>query len=196
MGETDPAAKPLKGFGGASVMEIIDRHDTNTYRAVYTVQFADVIYVLHAFQKKSERGIATPQKEIDLIRRRLAEAQRLHRQRSNLTMPTKKRNRVTFEKSSGNLFADIGFANPEREQLKAHLTLQIYRIIKRRGLTQAEAGAILGIKQPHVSLLMRNRSGNFSVERLMDFLIALGHDVEITVRPTRKHHGQVSVVLP
>jgi len=196
MGETDPAAKPLKGFGGASVMEIIDRHDTNTYRAVYTVQFADVIYVLHAFQKKSERGIATPQKEIDLIRRRLAEAQRLHRQRSNLTMPAKKRNRVTFEKSSGNLFADIGFANPEREQLKAHLTLQIYRIIKRHGLTQAEAGAILGIKQPHVSLLMRNRSANFSVERLMDFLIALGHDVEITVRPTRKHHGQVSVVLP
>jgi len=83
MGETDPAAKPLKGFGGASVMEIIDRHDTNTYRAVYTVQFADVIYVLHAFQKKSKRGIATPQKEIDLICRRLAEAQRLHRQRSN-----------------------------------------------------------------------------------------------------------------
>jgi phage-related protein len=83
MGETDPAAKPLKGFGGASVMEIIDRHDTNTYRAVYTVQFADVIYVLHAFQKKSTRGIATPQKELDLIRRRLAEAQRLQRQRSN-----------------------------------------------------------------------------------------------------------------
>jgi len=64
-------------------MEIIDRHDTNTYRAVYTVQFADVIYVLHAFQKKSRRGIATPQKEIDLIRRRLAEAQRLYRQRSH-----------------------------------------------------------------------------------------------------------------
>ena len=63
--------------------EIIDRHDTNTYRAVYTVQFAHVIYVLHAFQKKSKRGIATPQKELDLIRRRLAEAQRLHRQRSN-----------------------------------------------------------------------------------------------------------------
>jgi len=64
-------------------MEIIDRHDTNTYRAVYTVQFADVIYVLHAFQKKSKRGIATAQKDLDLIRRRLAEAQRLYRQRSN-----------------------------------------------------------------------------------------------------------------
>ena len=102
---------------------------------------------------------------------------------------------MTFEKSSGNVFADIGFANPERERLKAHLTLQIYRIIKSRGLTQVEAGAILGIKQPHVSALMRNRSGNFSVERLMDFLIALGQDVEITVRPARKEHGQVSIVL-
>jgi predicted XRE-type DNA-binding protein len=76
---------------------------------------------------------------------------------------------MTFEESSGKVLADIGFANPERDQLKAHLTLQIYRIIKSRGLTQVEAGAILGIKQPHVSPLMRNRSGNFSVERLMDF---------------------------
>jgi len=110
-------------------------------------------------------------------------------------MATKNEKRMTFEKSSGNVFADLGFANPEREQLKAHLTLQIYRIIKKRGFTQAQAGEILGIKQPHVSALMRNRSGNFSVERLMDFLIALGQDVEITVRPTRKDHGQVSVVL-
>ena len=83
MGETDPAAKPLKGFGGASVMEIIDRHDTNTYRAAYTVHFSNVIYVLHVFQKKSKSGIATPQKDIELIRRRLAEAQRLNRQGSN-----------------------------------------------------------------------------------------------------------------
>jgi len=83
MGETDPAAKPLKGFGSARVMEIIDRHDTNTYRAVYTVQFAGMICVLHVFQKKSKSGIATPQKEIELIRRRLAEAQRLNRERSN-----------------------------------------------------------------------------------------------------------------
>ena len=110
-------------------------------------------------------------------------------------MATKKHQRMTFEKSRRNVFADVGFANPEREQLKAHFTLQIYRIIKSRGLTQAGAGAILGIKQPHVSALMRNRSGNFSVERLMDFLVALGHDVEITVRPTRKAHGQVSITL-
>jgi phage-related protein len=83
LGETDPAAKPLKGFGGAGVMEIVDRYDTNTYRAVYTVEFSNVIYVLHCFQKKSKRGIATPQRDIELIRRRLAEAERLNRQRSN-----------------------------------------------------------------------------------------------------------------
>ena len=79
-GDTDPAAKPLKGFGGARVMEIVDRHDTNTYRAVYTVQFAEAIYVLHAFQKKSTRGTATPARDIDLIHRRLADAERLHRE--------------------------------------------------------------------------------------------------------------------
>ncbi len=55
MGETDPAAKPLKGFGGTKVMEIVDRHDKNTYRAVYTAQFEAVIYVLHAFQKNFAR---------------------------------------------------------------------------------------------------------------------------------------------
>jgi phage-related protein len=80
-GETDPAATPLKGFGGARVMEIVDRHDSNTYRAVYTVQFDDPIYVLHAFQKKSKSGIATPKHDIDLVRRRLADAERLHRER-------------------------------------------------------------------------------------------------------------------
>jgi hypothetical protein len=67
-------------------------------------------------------------KDIELIRRRLAEAQRLNRQ---LTMATKKPRRMTFKKSAGNVFAYIGFANPEREQLKAHFTLQIYKLTVR-----------------------------------------------------------------
>jgi predicted XRE-type DNA-binding protein len=99
-----------------------------------------------------------------------------------------------IEKSSGNVFADLGLPHSEQELLKAKLTLQIYRLIKARGIRQAEAGRILGIKQPHVSALMRNRSGSFSVERLMDFLTALGQDVQIIVKPTRKEHGEVSVV--
>lgn len=93
------------------------------------------------------------------------------------------------------MFADLGLPHPEQDLLKARLTLQIYRIIKARDLTQAQAGEILGIKQPQVSLLLRNRSGTFSVERLMDFLTALGHDVEIRVKRTRKAHGQMSVVV-
>jgi len=80
-GETDPAAKPLKGFKGASVMEIVDRHASDTYRAVYTAQFPGSIYVLHVFQKKSKRGIATPQKEIELVRHRLTAAQRHYQER-------------------------------------------------------------------------------------------------------------------
>jgi predicted XRE-type DNA-binding protein len=101
---------------------------------------------------------------------------------------------VNPDKRSGNVFADLGFPNPEQELLKAKLTLAIFRLIRKRGLTQADAGKVLGIKQPHVSALMRNRSGSFSVERLMDFLIALGQDVEIRVKPARRRQGEVSLV--
>jgi phage-related protein len=82
-GGLDPAAKPLKGFGGAGVLEIVASHHGNTWRAVYTVRFEDAIYVLHVFQKKSTKGIATPTREIELIKRRLAEAERDHRERQN-----------------------------------------------------------------------------------------------------------------
>jgi phage-related protein len=82
-GLTDPAAKPLKGFGGARVMEIVERYRTDAYRAVYTVHFDNAVYVLHVFQKKSKSGIATPKQEIELIRRRLAEAERHYRERQN-----------------------------------------------------------------------------------------------------------------
>ena len=69
------SAKPLKGFGGAGVLEIIENFDGNTYRAVYAVKFPKKVYVLHCFQKKSKHGIATPQKEINLIRQRLKSAE-------------------------------------------------------------------------------------------------------------------------
>lgn len=82
-GGTDPAAKPLKGFGGTRVMEIVERYGGDAYRAVYTAQFGDALYVLHVFQKKSKSGIATPKPDMDLIRQRYAQAQRHHRERQN-----------------------------------------------------------------------------------------------------------------
>jgi predicted XRE-type DNA-binding protein len=111
------------------------------------------------------------------------------------TKAQKSRNRVArVTKGSGNVFADLGLPNPEQELLKAQLTLQIYTILKDSGMTQVEIAKVLGVQQPQVSLLMRNRAGNFSVGRLMEFLTALRQDVEITVRPTRKEHGALSVV--
>jgi phage-related protein len=82
-GKIDPAAKPLKGFGGANVLEVVASHHGNAWRAVYTVRFQDAIYVLHVFQKKSTKGIATPAREIELIKRRLAEAEQDYRERQN-----------------------------------------------------------------------------------------------------------------
>jgi len=94
---------------------------------------------------------------------------------------------------SGNVFADLGLPHAEQELMKARLTLQIYRIIQARDLTQTEAGKILGIPQPQVSALACNRAGTFSVGRSLDFLTALGQDVKITVTPARRQHGQMSV---
>jgi phage-related protein len=75
-GNIDPAAKPMKGFGDASVIEIIAPFAGDTWRAIYTVRFQGAVYVLHAFQKKSKSGASTPKKEINLVHQRLAAAQR------------------------------------------------------------------------------------------------------------------------
>lgn len=74
-GKKHDQAKPLKGFGGASVLEVVEDHMGDTYRAVYTVKIADKVFVLHCFQKKSTKGIETPKHEMDLIRERLKAAQ-------------------------------------------------------------------------------------------------------------------------
>jgi phage-related protein len=74
-GDEPSSAKALKGFGGRSILEIVTDFDGNTFRAVYTVRFSDAIYVLHAFQKKSKRGIATPKQTIELVKSRLRDAE-------------------------------------------------------------------------------------------------------------------------
>lgn len=83
-GVKSDCAKPLKGFGGAGVLEVVEDFEGDTYRAVYTVRLTGVVYVLHCFQKKSKKGIATPQSTIDLIHRRLQLAQAMHSEGSSV----------------------------------------------------------------------------------------------------------------
>lgn len=81
LGLKAPSVKPLRGFGSAGILEIVDDHQSDTYRAVYTVKFSDLVYVLHAFQKKSKKGIATPKADIDLIKSRLKIAEEDYKMR-------------------------------------------------------------------------------------------------------------------
>jgi predicted XRE-type DNA-binding protein len=102
-----------------------------------------------------------------------------------------------YEISGGNVFADIGLPDSEQELLKAKLTVQIYKLLKARGLNQSDAARILGTTQPQVSALMRCKPVSVSVGRLMEFLTVLGQDVEVVVKPTSqpKTVGKLSVVV-
>ena len=95
-------------------------------------------------------------------------------------------NPIAHEKSSGNVFADIGLPNAGDHLVKATLVMKIERLMRERKLKQAEAADILGVRQPDVSKMLRGDFRQFSVERLMRFLVALGQDVEIVVKPHRE----------
>jgi predicted XRE-type DNA-binding protein len=103
-----------------------------------------------------------------------------------------------FTVGSGNIYADLGFDEPELEQAKAKLARRIAAIIEERRLTQVRAAEILGIDQPKVSALLRGRLGGFSTDRLLRFLTRLGQDVEITVQPKAgtRAVGRIAVSSP
>jgi len=102
---------------------------------------------------------------------------------------------IEFTVSSGNLFADIGRANPQEDQLKSNLTRRISKEIQARGLTQQQAADVLSVDQSKVSALMRGRISGVSVERLLHHLTAFDNDVDIVVRPkaATHEHGMVQV---
>ena len=100
----------------------------------------------------------------------------------------------SVEKSSGNVFADIGLPNAEQELLKAKLTIHVHRLLKKRHLTQAAAAKLLGTTQPQVSALMALKPVSVSVGRLMEFLVILGHDVEVILKPAPKRRAGQFVV--
>jgi predicted XRE-type DNA-binding protein len=104
--------------------------------------------------------------------------------------------KIPVTASSGNVFADMGLAEPEEELTKAQFASQIRHAIKRRRLTQVDAAALMGIDQPKVSALLNGRLANFSSDRLMRFLTMLGRDVEITIKskPRGRTRGRIVVV--
>jgi len=97
-----------------------------------------------------------------------------------------KARKTAVRRGSGNVFADLGFERPEEELLKAQLVREIRDVIKRRGLTQAKAAELLGLKQPDVSGLMAGRVHKFSLERLLRCVRRLDRDVALVIRPTRR----------
>ena len=103
---------------------------------------------------------------------------------------------IPVTESSGNVFADMGLPEAEEELTKAPLASHIRRVIKRQRLTQVAAATVMGIDQPKVSALLNGRLENFSSERLMRLLTALGQDVDITVRakPRDRAHGRIRVL--
>ena len=93
--------------------------------------------------------------------------------------------KIDYELGSGNVFADIGLPNAEEHLVKAQLVYRISGLMKARGLKQVDAAKLFGVKQPDISKMLRGDFRQFSVERLLRFLVALGQDVEIVVKPHR-----------
>src|SRR5579862_959210 len=95
--------------------------------------------------------------------------------------------------SSGNVFEDLGFPEPEEELTKAQLASHIRQVIKRRRLTQVAAATLMGIDQPKVSALLNGRLANFSSDRLMRLLTALGQDIEITIKDGTRRDARAKI---
>ena len=104
-----------------------------------------------------------------------------------------KRKSLEQHPSTGNVFADLGLADAGEHLIKAGLVVKIDRIIRQRALTQAAAAQLLGIDQPKVSAMLAGQFRGYSVERLMRFLVALGHDVEIVVKPSKRGAAELRV---
>jgi predicted XRE-type DNA-binding protein/phage-related protein len=172
-------AKALSGFGGAGVLELIEDYRGDTFRAVYTLKYAGLVYV------------ARLSKEIENGARNTAPGYRVNQATTARSGTDRKGDDVMnsrrYEKSSGNVFKDLGLPDAEEHLVKAKLVWKIDGIMKERGLKQVEVAALLGIRQPDVSKMLRGEFRQFSVERLLRFLVALGQDVEIVVKP---HQGK------
>ena len=174
-------------------MEVVARHDGDTFRGVYAVRFETAIHVLHAFRKKSRRGITTPQQELDVVRRRLRPPSGTTVTRIGKTDATKVTD-ITVERGSGNVFADLGFPDADAHLVKAEFVSRIDDIVRDRGIIQTETSWLLGLSQPDVSRLLRGDFREYSLERLLRLLNALRRDIDIVIRqPSSPDDGRLHI---
>ena len=187
LGRQHRDAKPLKGFG-AGVLEVVSRHDGDTFRAVYT------------FGSRLRSMFCTPS-------RRRPGGESRPRSRSStwsgvacappssiIVKPIMETDAMeskdtAVESGSGNVFADLGFPEADAHLVKAELVSRIDDIVRDRGITQTEAARLLGLSQPDVSRLLRGDFREYSLERLFRLLTALGRDIDIVVRQPRSAAG-------
>jgi predicted XRE-type DNA-binding protein len=189
LGGKHPKGKPWKGEG-TGVLEVTDDHRGDTYRAIYAVKFEQAIYVLHAFQKKSPKGIKTSLLDVEMVSRRL----KLAREDTRRDMANGK-NGDAVVASSGNVFADLGLRDADEKKTRVRLAVAVNQIIAGQRLTQAKAARLLDINQPKISALANYRLEGFSVERLMHFLNALDRDVEIVIRKKPRSRKSAKIVV-
>ena len=159
--------------------------------AIYLAQIGEKHLRAKPLKGLGSKGIATPQPDIALLKQRLARAATLHAARENWAMSTKK----DYVVGSGNVFTDLRVPHPEEALAKAELAHKITKLIERRRLTQAEAAKILDVDQPKVSALRCGRLSGFSLDRLVRFLVLLGHDVEIVVKKRARPRGPARLLV-
>ena len=202
-GDTPRGARPFGEGLPKEIMKLSEDYQGDTYRAVYTAEFADVVYVLDVFAKKSKSGIGTPKPDKERVVARFkaaAEHYKMSRGRSleGIAMTTAKKNEnIQVEESTGNVFADLGFADAEERLAKAELARVIHQVVESLGWTQCRAARALGLAAPDVSDLVRGRLARFSQGRLERCLLAL--DMDVTIRISRKKskspHARMKVEL-
>jgi predicted XRE-type DNA-binding protein len=192
IGSKHAQVKPLRGFGGAGVLEIIEDWDGNTYQGG-----------LHREVRRLRLRAALLPEEVETsgqdteVRCRADHAEaacggsRLRGKKGCRVMARKK---IDVYVGSGNVFRDLGLKNPEELLAKAKLAARIVQILDERKLSQSQAAKLLGVDQPKVSQIYRGRLDDYSLERLMRFLTALHRDVRIIVdEEPRRRRGRVIV---
>ena len=192
-GGTSPTAKPWRGVG-PGVLEIVESHDGNAYRAVYTVRFEKAVYVLMRF-RRSRRPESEPRSAMSISSPNGSRPPP-ETMRNTMASRNAEGRREAVTRGTGNVFADLGFPDAAERQAKLRLAYALNQVLEERKLSQADAAKVLGVTQPKVSALRHYKLAGFSVERLMNLLTALDQDVEIVIRkkPRSRKAGRISVV--